>query len=692
MTKEDENEDLEKKSKRRQSVGFNKRKSILGPSNNEETESMELNDDEAERRERRKSRGVSSKRAGVLLEEAKQALDERKRLLSNDQLSELYSSCIKLSTENKINEKNTWELNLIDYIDDVLVAKQREENTVNANFQAAGSTLDAMSKIYSTRVDSVYSNIYKVLGGLNRTERGEDVENELKEGESKDENGEKTEETNEKDQLEKKKGKKSQSGGINTLDSWENITLKKFELEFDVDPLFKKTSATFDEAGAKGLLLNHLSVYNNCQIIFDSGDAVIDSFENVLNEGQTNQCDITELQRKIMSNLPDEFKNLQICPTFSNFTFSRGKKQEKEDNEDEFGIFGGLEDINIPDAIDYNDYVDDDDEEGKQQDARLEQMLEVAGLEEIEGETTFGGLDERVQIHDEDDDNVENEFSFVDPKMMSNWAGPGHWKFKNSKRDNKGSENAGENKEKKKTKKKEAFFLNFEDFEEPDESLFEPSKASIQIAKSKNKTANLLPPDIRYDIKSLTQLFCKPDCRISIAKKRNIALQQRSDEGMENETTDDYFHDVPNPIEEDDFSPVNDFNVINEDQNEKNQIDLSEFDDPNFGGLVPEPKKVEQIKVNYATSAKLVDIKALKDTLWQNLSDNNPGSSREEGLDVSFSGLLEELPFNKESNVSVPFAFICLLHLANEKGFEITQTKNNLNELQIELQKQKNKK
>eukprot|EP01117_Protostelium_nocturnum_P014982 TRINITY_DN5760_c0_g1_i1.p1 TRINITY_DN5760_c0_g1~~TRINITY_DN5760_c0_g1_i1.p1 ORF type:complete len:232 (-),score=91.85 TRINITY_DN5760_c0_g1_i1:85-699(-) len=203
MTKEDENEDLEKKSKRRQSVGFNKRKSILGPSNNEETESMELNDDEAERRERRKSRGVSSKRAGVLLEEAKQALDERKRLLSNDQLSELYSSCIKLSTENKINEKNTWELNLIDYIDDVLVAKQREENTVNANFQAAGSTLDAMSKIYSTRVDSVYSNIYKVLGGLNRTERGEDVENELKEGESKDENGEKTEETNEKDQLEK---------------------------------------------------------------------------------------------------------------------------------------------------------------------------------------------------------------------------------------------------------------------------------------------------------------------------------------------------------------------------------------------------------------------------------------------------------------------------------------------------------
>lgn len=61
-------------------------------------------------------------------------------------------------------------MNLIDYGVDVLNAKQLEENAENLNFQAAGTTLDAMSKIYSTRVDSVYSNIYKVLGGLNRTE------------------------------------------------------------------------------------------------------------------------------------------------------------------------------------------------------------------------------------------------------------------------------------------------------------------------------------------------------------------------------------------------------------------------------------------------------------------------------------------------------------------------------------------
>lgn len=48
--------------------------------------------------------------------------------------------------------------------------------------------------------------------------------------------------------------------------------MKKFELEFSVDPLFKKASADFDEGGAKGLLLNHLSIDAHGRIVFDSSD------------------------------------------------------------------------------------------------------------------------------------------------------------------------------------------------------------------------------------------------------------------------------------------------------------------------------------------------------------------------------------------------------------------------------------
>jgi condensin complex subunit 2 len=48
--------------------------------------------------------------------------------------------------------------------------------------------------------------------------------------------------------------------------------LKKIELEFSVDPLFKKASADFDEGGAKGLLLNHLAIDSTGRIVFDSSD------------------------------------------------------------------------------------------------------------------------------------------------------------------------------------------------------------------------------------------------------------------------------------------------------------------------------------------------------------------------------------------------------------------------------------
>ena len=61
-------------------------------------------------------------------------------------------------------------------------------------------------------------------------------------------------------------------------------------MEFSVDPLFKKTSADFDEGGAQGLLLNHLSVDTDGKIIFDASDAILDEG----NEGDNNDRIATE--------------------------------------------------------------------------------------------------------------------------------------------------------------------------------------------------------------------------------------------------------------------------------------------------------------------------------------------------------------------------------------------------------------
>lgn len=54
---------------------------------------------------------------------------------------------------------------------------------------------------------------------------------------------------------------KRDSDGDNTLEkNLSNIDANKYDLEFDLDPLFQKTSAKFDEGGAKGLLLNNINV------------------------------------------------------------------------------------------------------------------------------------------------------------------------------------------------------------------------------------------------------------------------------------------------------------------------------------------------------------------------------------------------------------------------------------------------
>lgn len=69
------------------------------------------------------------------------------------------------------------------------------------------------------------------------------------------------------------------------LKDFSTLAVKKFDLDFTVDPLFKKTSADFDEGGARGLLLNHLSLDQNCKIIFDASDATVEGeLEDASNE------------------------------------------------------------------------------------------------------------------------------------------------------------------------------------------------------------------------------------------------------------------------------------------------------------------------------------------------------------------------------------------------------------------------
>ncbi|KKY17391.1 putative condensin complex component cnd2 [Phaeomoniella chlamydospora] len=202
-----------------------------------------------------------------------------------------FEEWMKMATDNKINANNSWNFALIDYFHDMSLLKEGD----GVNFQKASCTLDGCVKIYTSRVDSVATETGKLLSGLadsgnsGKKQRAGDGEGD--EDEEEEEEGE--------DGVKKKVKKKSQRSHEATLaPSFEALQLKKLELEFAVDPLFKKASADFDEGGAKGLLLNHLAIDTEGRIVFDSsddaGDAAAEEISRIEGEHDETEGEASE--------------------------------------------------------------------------------------------------------------------------------------------------------------------------------------------------------------------------------------------------------------------------------------------------------------------------------------------------------------------------------------------------------------
>ena len=194
----------------------------------------------------------------------------------------------------KITTKNTWSLPLIDHMDELI-----SEDT---NFQKASCAIDASVQIYSSRVDDVWTSSYRVLENLNRSEaKPTEVEAETNKGVSK---RVRVPVASPFPLFHTQCRAVLQLGAVETLETnLANITVKKFETECDIDPMFHKVTLTgafppthhaltlslptflwlqmsknFDEGGARGLLLNQLSVQEGCRLAFDSIDvADVDS-------------------------------------------------------------------------------------------------------------------------------------------------------------------------------------------------------------------------------------------------------------------------------------------------------------------------------------------------------------------------------------------------------------------------------
>ena len=185
--------------------------------------------------------------------------------LSAAQMVEHYNNCIKLSVENKISVENAFNLHLIDYMRSMI---KKKESNLN-NFQVAAGTLDASTKIYAYRVDSVYKHTLKFAGGLRHTEEGQGGRATV---DAREEECSSIEETSFNSEV-KRKPKRSSRIEKNL----KNINFSKFELEFKVDLLFKKTSAQFDGGSLGSQFLATLNLKDDaCELLLDCNAVVLE--------------------------------------------------------------------------------------------------------------------------------------------------------------------------------------------------------------------------------------------------------------------------------------------------------------------------------------------------------------------------------------------------------------------------------
>ncbi|XP_045608820.1 condensin complex subunit 2 [Procambarus clarkii] len=651
------------------------------------------NNDEQEKKERQLNRLQQQLQARHYSSPSSAQPDKRKSLsavagLTNQQLTEHYAKCIQLSAENKISVKNAFNLQLIDYMSEMLKRKDSDMN----NFQVASCTLDASTKIYAYRVDSVHTDTLKMAGGLGRTQdkekNKEDDDMNIEDGVEGD----------------KKKRKVKKKAVVET--NLKNINVAKFDLEFDVDPLFKKTTSQFDEGrSGSGQFLNALHLQDDsCFLILDSETIMMDM------SGGT----IPAKTEKICIPKPGDLSQLMICPTFATFEFTTWKlgdedsfcdasKLMDEKDDDQGGNDSHRFDVNAIPAPIGNDEFDADDEYGADQMGDDDECPEDGTVVTIghEGyQKAPPPLMEAVHLKDHLALNP-SEYSYFDNHLLSAWAGPGHWRMKPlSKVKTISSTKADEAKK----KKKELISLKYEEEDPEIAKLFTVTRKATKLSNSTlkvwSKEKTTLPIDLHYESRNFTKLFGRPAIVIQRQKKAATVDDSIHEYDYDNQNDrDNYCADV-----DDGASGYGDNSVPGYDMTELfsqtvvgsqplNGEDAENRASDFLENLVTAPNKVAKITIGYARTAKKVDMKKLKGTLWSLLADpaNNKENERQsenqadnlqESLDkmdpnhiIEFSGIYKKLSpklsSKMQENLSVPLAFIALLHLANEHSLKL---------------------
>lgn len=530
-------------------------------------------------------------------------------------------------------------------------------NFLNKNeetsWQKASASLDASAKIYGFRVDSVHSETFKFLGGLARNEKNNESNNEA--GELDNEGGYK------KDK-EKRTGKHN---GFNTLEKDpKKLDLTKYDLEFEVDPLFKAMTAKFSESGAKGLLLNNLPMDENLDILLESKN------NNNINALCSNTPgEFTEDTQKILndfiSNMTiDELTSLQIAPDLGYFKQTRELEPRIErsfyqnfvseldnnaiDEADEFevedndNILGDNISVTSQNKSDIDSALSQQNEEP--QINIPNNMSNIGGFNNI---TNFGGEGFSLFKHD---DILEHEGQFGDgsKNVLKNLP-----QFQNFVKNfgqldkNLYLHKPGAKIERTRVKKEEKLFEFSEEKEVSRGDIFGKeskynAKKGTEVYKKENKKK--VKQFYNYDKLDVFKLFCIPERSIFGSSNAEIETQI-------NET-----HLLP----PDDGAPF--------EEEEENKGERKEgLPDTTFVKFDKEYEK------KFGQLYKKFDVRFVKNTIWDVFEGMEEKTSKPADFKDIVSKMSQEVDKNVLDNISTSTCFVCLLHLCNEKNLSLVQ-------------------
>ncbi|KAH8116394.1 barren [Phellopilus nigrolimitatus] len=752
---------------------------------------VNINDDEAEKRKRRKSAKqpppmmlVDDAEAGPSSQDGANAGDTPKasRNLKNKQqlmsvaeapvinvpldvMSSNFEEWMKMATDNKINAANSWSFALIDYFHDMSLLRNNVDNSIN--FQKASCTLDGCVKIWTSRVDSVGTETGKLLSNL------------ASEGKADEDEGALSDNPDSNDPSQRKRTKTHRAESTLAKHAAQ-LRSKKLDLEFSVDPLFKKTCADFDEGGAQGLLMNHLSLgvgsEGSMRVIFDASDSMGKGKGDDEDPADVEPPDDIDLSHIRSEFLPDLtiLEDKAIAHSLEGFSFSKDSigpdssnfmsatYADDDDDDDDVGDGGFGDDAGAPmdvdggfvggeDGGDVQDFFVGDQAVGDDYGGGFEMDQgpigdDPGGDDEVGVQAQHGARTGGFEPFDPK--RVPNErdlilamtepgangssLDYFDQTFLKNWAGPEHWKLRKVIRRPEATADTIANKSKQR-EKKEPFKIDFltpatKSQKEISKEIFAPvtkggsitlpqfSKKKGRKGKEKEKKSEqTLPDDMHFSSRQLVTLFLKPKFALKMRGNRarlnendgevdenfwaqaaaNQAAGRSGEEGEESADggavpfNTQFFHDEydDGPGFDDIYDGDGDGMVGNPDDVEPGERDL-------LSETQGQSRRVRPETVNYARRAKRVDVRKLKENIWKGLDIIIPPSQEvgdgDEDIPMEtpddrtptdpedarvFTSVISDLqgsyPKDKMDDISTSFCFICLLHLANERGLKL---------------------